>query len=408
MTPRPSAAPLGALGEYDLLSLLGEGAMGTVYRARHRRTREVVAVKVMPADVARSPVLLKRFEQEFRIAAKLDHPNVVRAIEHCGEGPTPFLVMELVEGESLGEKLEREGRLSEEEALRIIAQVAHGLHRAHRQGLIHRDIKPDNILVTPEGRAKLTDLGLAKDSDAGAGLTRTGRGLGTPAFMAPEQFRDAKNASVRCDVYALAATLYQAVTGRLPFGDDPVQATLLKLANQFTPARQLVPGLSPQFDAALRRALSADPEQRPASCREFAEQLLGKATPAGARPDRPPADLPQAGRAAGQPKPAPLAPASHDDGPGPRGEEVQRTDPASRPVPRRPAAAAVPSLLEPTPGISDRHLAALRRERKHPALDRRAGLPPASPGRRFGLWKVALLFALTLALSFAAARALLP
>jgi serine/threonine protein kinase len=274
------------IGNYDLLEKVGEGCMGTVYKARHWQTKEIVAIKVMNADVCKNPVLLKRFEQEFRIASKLDHPNVVKVLEFCGQEPQPFLVMEYVDGESLGDKLEREGRMPEEDAVRVIIQVAHGLHRAHRQGLIHRDVKPDNILVAHDGKAKITDLGLAKDTDAGADLTRTGRGLGTPTFMAPEQFRNAKNASIRCDVYGLGATLYQMVTGRYPFDEeDPVQAMMKKLRNEFPPPSDIIKGLSERTDWTIRRAMSADPEQRPESCREFAEDLIGQSTRRGSRPD---------------------------------------------------------------------------------------------------------------------------
>src|SRR5262249_1895322 len=139
------------------------------------------------------------------------------SLDYGDNGDTPYLVMEFVEGESLGQKLEREGRMPEVDSIRIIAQVAQGLHRAHKNGLIHRDVKPDNILVTPDGVAKLADLGLVKEADTDLNLTKTGRGLGTPHFMAPEQFRNAKNADVRCDIYSLGATLYMMVTGELPF-----------------------------------------------------------------------------------------------------------------------------------------------------------------------------------------------
>src|SRR5947209_5983823 len=172
--------------------------------------------------------------------------------------------MEFVEGESLGQRLEREGRIPEAEAIRLIAQVAQGLHRAHRQNLVHRDVKPDNILVTRDGTAKLADLGLVKETDADLNLTKTGRGLGTPHFMAPEQFRDAKNADPRCDIYSLGATLYQMVTGELPFrSNGPLEAWMKKIQNELVQPRKLVPALSERVDWAIRRAMSADPEQRP-------------------------------------------------------------------------------------------------------------------------------------------------
>lgn len=281
--PSPS---LDTIGNYDLLEKVGEGCMGTVYKARHWQTKTVVAIKVMHADVAKNQILLKRFEQEFRVTSKLDHPNVVRMLEFCGQGPSPYMVMEFIEGESLGDQLERNGAMAEEEAIRIIVQVAHGLHRAHRQGLIHRDVKPDNIMVTTEGKAKLLDLGLAKASDEGADLTRTGRGLGTPDFMAPEQFRNAKNASIRCDVYSLAATLYNMVTGKIPFGeDDPVKSMMRKLKNELPAPREFVPHLSERTDWAIRRGMSGDPETRPASCRDFVEDLIGQSTRPAGKPE---------------------------------------------------------------------------------------------------------------------------
>lgn len=275
----PDSPPLDTIGCYDLLEKLGVGSMGTVYKGRQWQTKEIVAVKVMHADIARNPILLKRFEQEFRVTSRLDHPNIVKVIEFSASGKTPYLVMEFIDGESLMDRLERAGKLPEEEAIRLIVQVAHGLHRAHKQGLIHRDIKPDNIMVTRAGEAKVLDLGLAKEADAGPELTRAGQGLGTPDFMAPEQFRNAKNASVRCDVYSLGATLYMMVTGRYPFDeDDPLKAMMRKLKNELPAPRDLVPGLAERTDWAIRRAMSAAPENRPESCREFAEDLLGQST----------------------------------------------------------------------------------------------------------------------------------
>jgi len=144
-------------------------------------------------------------------------------------------------------------------------------------GLVHRDIKPENVLVTPDGQAKVTDRGLAKEMGGGSNLTRAGRGLGTPNFMAPEQFRDASNAGIRADVYALAATLYMMVTGALPFENrNLVDIFSQKLRDQLPPPRKLVPGLSERTDGAIRRAMSADPTRRPASCRVFLEELQGQ------------------------------------------------------------------------------------------------------------------------------------
>jgi serine/threonine protein kinase len=268
---------LKEIGPYEILALIAEGGMGTVYRARHRENGELVALKVLPAAMANNPVLLQRFEQEFRAASRLVHPNIVRAIELGRHGKVPYIVMELVDGESLGQRVERLGRLPEAEAVDYIVQVAQGLYRAHQLGIIHRDVKPDNILVDGQGRAKLADLGLVKDLDADLNLTRTGRGLGTPHFMAPEQFRNAKNADVRCDIYSLGATLYMLVTGQLPFRScSPLDAWIRKINNDLPAPRQLRPDLSSRVDWAIRRAMSADPDRRPADVREFVEDLLGQ------------------------------------------------------------------------------------------------------------------------------------
>ncbi len=270
------------LGNYDVLAKIAEGGMGTVYKARHRFTGEVVAVKVISPGTNRSPVILQRFEQEFRAAKVLDHPNVVRAIEYCGSGPHPFLVMEFVDGESIGQRVEREGAIPEAEAVRLTAQVCDGLQRAHKQGLVHRDVKPDNILVTREGVAKLTDMGLVKEVDGDLNLTKTGKGLGTPHYMAPEQFRNAKGVDVRGDIYSIGATLYAMVTGTVPFANsNPLDCWMRKIKNEFPPPKELNPALSDRVDWAIRRAMSAEPSQRPASCREFLEDLTGQSRGSG-------------------------------------------------------------------------------------------------------------------------------
>jgi serine/threonine protein kinase len=279
----PEAA-LTQLGNYDIVEKIAEGGMGTVYKGRHRASGDIVAIKVIASTTAKNPVLLQRFEREFMAARVLDHPNVVRAIEYFGNGPHPFLVMEYVDGESLGQRMDRSGAFPESEAVRLIAQVCEGLQRAHKQGLVHRDVKPDNILVTREGIAKLTDMGLVKDIEGDLNLTKTGRGLGTPHYMAPEQFRNAKGVDIRGDIYSLGATLYAIATGRVPFENaSPLDCWMKKIHNEFAPPKELNPAISDRVDWAIRRAMSAEPDRRPASCREFIEDLTGqsRATPTG-------------------------------------------------------------------------------------------------------------------------------
>jgi eukaryotic-like serine/threonine-protein kinase len=266
------------LGPYEVLEKVGHGGMGIVFKARHKVSGEIVAVKVMNATLARHPVLLKRFEQEFRTASRLDHPNIVRGLDYGEHEDRPYLVMEFVEGETLADRVERDGRIEQKEAVRLIAQVAQGLRRAHKQGIIHRDVKPDNVLVTADGTAKLADLGLVREVETDRNLTRIGKALGTIQFMAPEQFRNAKNADVRSDVYSLAATLYVAVTAQLPFPGEMPEAWLDKVGNKFIPPRDHVPTLSRRLSRAICRALNPDPASRPGSARAFIEDVTGHST----------------------------------------------------------------------------------------------------------------------------------
>jgi serine/threonine protein kinase len=265
------------IGGYHILEKIGKGGMGLVYKAQDPITRAVVAVKVVTGPGASDPTLRMRFAQECQTARKLDHPNAVKVLDFGLDGSKPYLVMEFVDGESVGARLERDGPLPEAEAVRLIVQVGNALHFAHQRKIIHRDVKPDNILVAKDGTAKLTDLGLAKSLDSDLNLTRTLSSMGTPNFMAPEQFEDAKRAEPRSDLYSLAATLYQMVTGELPFKARSVKAfgSILqkKVANEIVPPRQLVPALSERLEAEILRALRADRNERPATVQEFVETL---------------------------------------------------------------------------------------------------------------------------------------
>src|SRR5205807_6017996 len=186
--------------------------------------------------------------------------------------------MEFIDGENLGDIIERRGALPEAEASAIIAQIAAALQEAHAHGIYHRDVKPDNILVAVDGQAKLTDLGIAKDLQTECDLTNAGRGLGTPHFMAPEQLANAKNVDGRCDVYALGATLYMIVTGVIPFfSKGPLLTVFKKKAwNQYTPPRELVATLSDRVVDVINRAMNAEIAARHASCAEFITHLTGK------------------------------------------------------------------------------------------------------------------------------------
>jgi eukaryotic-like serine/threonine-protein kinase len=284
----PAEAPrtvLQTVGNYDLVEKIAEGGMGTVYRGRDRTNGQVVAVKLVSPQMAANEVFRQRFEKEYSVARSLQHPNIVRAMDFGTSGGRPYLVMEFIDGESLGQRLERERRLPEDLSVRMICQAAQGLHAAHQKGVVHRDIKPDNLLLTLDGQVKIADMGLVKELDTDINLTRTGRGLGTPHFMAPEQFRNAKNADVRCDIYSLGATLYMMVTGKMPFeAMGPLDAWMKKVNNELAPPKKVHPGLTDRVDMAIQRAMDADPEQRPSSCLEFIEDLMGRGT--GKRPTK--------------------------------------------------------------------------------------------------------------------------
>jgi serine/threonine protein kinase len=291
------------IGGYPIVEKIGAGGMGTVYKAKHPSKGNFVAVKVLTGAAAGHEVLRLRFAQECQLARNLDHPHIVRVLDFGMDGTRPFLVMEFVDGESLGQRLQRGGPLPEGEAVRIIRQVGEALHWAHQRKLIHRDVKPDNILLDASGQAKLTDLGLVKNLEGDCNLTETQSSLGTPNFMSPEQFDNAKRADARSDLYSLAATLYMAVTGVLPFSGRSVKAIVTiykkKLANDLPPPRQIVPGLSEQLEVAILRGLDANRAKRHASVREFIDAL-----PGGTIAVAPPAPPPPASAHRGAPRKA--------------------------------------------------------------------------------------------------------
>jgi serine/threonine protein kinase len=283
MTRIASQVSQTRIGDYYLLEKIGEGSWGQVYKGRDSLSGKIVALKVMPESVVADEVLRMRFAQECQVARKLNHPHIVRVLDFGLEGSKAYLVMEYVVGESLGQRLQREGRLPEAEAVRVIEQIGEALHWAHQRRLIHRDVKPDNILLADTGHAKLTDLGLVKNLEDDLYLTQTQSGLGTPNFMAPEQFADAKRADALCDLYSLAATLYMAVTGKLPFRARNIHAVTAmykkKLANEIIAPRTLVPELSERVESAILRALQADRKKRFASIPEFLDYLIAKPEP---------------------------------------------------------------------------------------------------------------------------------
>jgi hypothetical protein len=262
------------LGAYELLEVIGKGGMSTVHRGRHLPSAQIVAVKVMARERAADPVLLQRFEQEFAVARSLCHPHLVRGLDFGVVDSIPYLVMEFVQGQNLGQLIRQGGPLPPTEAVRINLEIGEALQLAHSNKLIHRDVKPENILVAMDGRSRLTDLGLIKDLDGDVSLTRSRAFLGTASYMAPEQFEDARRADVRSDLYGLASTLYYSLTGTPPFaGRGNVAILRKKLNNDFTPLHRLQPATPPCLDRAISAALDVAPARRPASCAEWIAAL---------------------------------------------------------------------------------------------------------------------------------------
>jgi serine/threonine protein kinase len=279
---------------YEFQDPIGTGGMGTVYRARDRKHDRPVAIKVLRVRLSQDPGVHERLAREFRAASELEHPNIVRALEFVADGEQSYLVYELVEAGSLAERVDTTGRIPADEALRIVAQVAQALDYAHRRQVIHRDVKPDNILLLPDGRAKLTDFGLAKDgSGRDVDLTRPCSALGTPNYMAPEQFEDAKKVDARSDVYSLAATLYSLLTREVPFDAPTPLAILAQKETVRLPALHgAVPGVTAAMEEAIRAALHPDAARRPPTCLEFFRLLTRSRTGHGVTAT--PAPLPSA------------------------------------------------------------------------------------------------------------------
>jgi serine/threonine protein kinase len=267
------------IGNLELLGQISHGLTGPVFRARSA-DGETVAVKALCADAAANQATLARFYQEAKLALQIDHPNVVRTLEVGESDGQHYIVMEYVDGDNLAWHVKKRGCLPEAEALQLIIDVARALEAVHNQGHIHRNVNPCNILVDCRGSAKLSDLGFAKSFERDYGLTCPGKGLGTPQYMAPEQFRDARTIDARADVYALGATLYATVTGRLPFHRESlVEQFKAKNNNDFVPPERHNPAISLQTASLIKRALDASPSNRPqtaAAFRSLAETALDR------------------------------------------------------------------------------------------------------------------------------------
>ena len=277
-------------GRYRLTRLLGQGGMGSVWVADNIALDAPCAVKFIHGEAAQSPELRARFEREAKAAAQLRSPNVVQILDHGIFDDTPYMAMELLEGEDLSHRLKRMRQLHPREIASIVAQTGRALSKAHAAGLVHRDLKPGNIfLVRDDDReiVKVLDFGVAKVTTSGidTGLdnnTKTGAVLGTPFYMSPEQGRGIRAVDHRADLWSLAVVTYQCLTGRLPFQSDGLGDLLIKIMMEPLPVPSQVANVPPGFDAWWMRAAAREPNDRFQSAREMSDALtiaLGLSTP---------------------------------------------------------------------------------------------------------------------------------
>lgn len=275
------APPPSQLGQYRIRERLGQGGMGAVYRAEHIRLKKAVAVKILSPSQTRDPRAVARFQLEMEVVGRLDHPNIVRATDAGEVGGIHFLVMELINGVNLSHLLYRCGPLPIADACELVRQAAVGLQCAHELGLVHRDVKPSNLMLSANGQVKLLDLGLALlrgSSDPGAGdLTGIGEVMGTAEYMAPEQWAETHSVDIRADIYSLGCTLYALLAGEPPFTGSGRKSFLRMMsAHQQKPVRPITecrPEAPVALCELLQRMLAKNPADRPATPGEVAAEL---------------------------------------------------------------------------------------------------------------------------------------
>jgi serine/threonine-protein kinase len=256
---------------YEVQGKLGAGAMAAVFKAKQLSLDRHVAIKVLPRKFSKNDQFIERFYAEGRAAAQLNHPNIVQAFDVGQAGEFHYFVMEYVEGKTVHDNIVENKRFSEQEALDIIINTADALAHAHDKGLIHRDVKPKNIILTPAGVAKLADLGLARAiDDKEAALAEAGKAYGTPYYISPEQIRGEVNIGPQADIYSLGATLYHMVTGNVPFnGKNPTEVMQKHLKAPLIPPDHVNPKLSAGISEVIEMMMAKSRRQRYKQCRDL-------------------------------------------------------------------------------------------------------------------------------------------
>src|SRR5215475_11215438 len=259
-------------GRYELEELVGSGGMSSVYRAHDKLLERTVALKILHEQFTRDDAYVERFRREARAVAQLAHPNIVTVIDRGEQDGRQFIVFEYVDGMNLKELLDSEGPLDPREAIELALQVARGLSFAHENGLVHRDVKPQNVLIDADGRAKVTDFGIAHALDVD-GMTITGTIMGSSNYIAPEQARG-EPVDEQSDIYSLGCVLYELLTGEVPFDGDNFVAVAMRHVNDPVPTvGEVRPDVPPHLDWAIRSAMAKENDERFASMVEFAAEL---------------------------------------------------------------------------------------------------------------------------------------
>lgn len=289
------------VGPYRVLDLLGEGGMGRVFRALHTRLGREVALKVIRREKLANPLTVRRFRQEIQAVAQLSHPNVVMAFDADEAGGDHYLAMEYVDGTDLTKLVRDRGPLPVPVACDYVRQAALGLHHAFERGLVHRDVKPSNMIAAKTGQVKVLDLGLAMLNEAPGGedaarVTQEGFVIGTPDFLAPEQAQNPLHVDTRADIYALGATLYYLLTGKVPYeGSNPTEKLMKHVSDPPPSLLRRLPNAPPQLDQLIQWMMAKDPKARPQTPMQAAGALAQFVPGAAANPYPPPASYPPAG-----------------------------------------------------------------------------------------------------------------
>ena len=267
--------PAQQIPGYQILSKIGQGAMAVVFKAKQLSLDRIVAIKVLPKRLSENQEFVDRFYREGRAAAKLNHPNIVAAYDVGEAGGYHYFVMEFIDGETVYELLTDGKRVTEELAIDIIRKVARALEHAHTVGLVHRDVKPKNIMITKSGDVKLADMGLAREvTDHKTATEEAGRAYGTPYYISPEQIRGAIDIGIRADIYGLGATFYHAVTGKVPFtGPNPSAVMHKHLKETLVPPDHLNPKLSSAIGEIIEVMMAKSPDERYPTCAELISDL---------------------------------------------------------------------------------------------------------------------------------------